>query len=82
MKKILKFYSNTCTPCKVMSKRLEELNDVADIQEVDIMDDNNQSLIEEWKPRTIPTIVVLDEDNNFIGEFRGIVPIEKIRKVL
>lgn len=80
MKRILKFYSETCGPCKVMSKKLAELKNV-EIQDVDINDEDNESLLDEWKIRTVPTIVVLDEHNNLLGEFKGITPIEKIQEL-
>ena len=81
MKRILKFYSDTCTPCKVMSKRLANLKDV-EIQDVDIADEDNESLLDEWKVRAVPTIVVLAEDNTLLAEFKGITPIEKIQSVI
>ena len=81
MKRILKFYSETCGPCKVMSKRLADLKDV-EIQDVDIADEDNESLLDEWKIRTVPTIVVLAEDNTLLAEFKGITPIEKIQAVI
>lgn len=81
MKKIIKFFSPTCGPCKVMGKVLSELEGV-EITDVDITDDSNQSLLDKWKPRTVPTIVILDEDTQLIQEFRGIVPIEKIKEFL
>lgn len=81
MKKILKFYSKTCGPCKVMSKKLEELQGV-EIQDIDIMEEENESLVEKWKVRTIPTIVVLNEDNTFYTEFKGIIPINLIQAAI
>ena len=81
MKKILKFYSPTCGPCKVMSRNLSVLKGV-EIQDVDTSDENNESLMDEWKIRTVPTIVVLAEDNSLLAEFRGIAPIEKIQAVI
>lgn len=81
MKKILKFYSKTCGPCKVMSKNLEGLEGV-EIQDVDIADEDNESLLDEWKIRTVPTIIVLGENNEFIAELKGIVSIDKIKEVI
>ncbi len=81
MKKILKFYSKTCGPCKVMGKNLEGLENI-EIQNIDIADEDSLPLLEKWKIRTVPTIIVLSEDNNFIAEFKGIVPVKKIKEVL
>lgn len=64
-----------------MSKRLKELKNVS-IQDIDIDEEDNESLLDEWKIRTIPTIIVLAEDNSFIAEFKDIVSIEKIQEAL
>ena len=64
-----------------MSRNLSVLKDV-DIQDVDITDEDNGSLIDEWKIRAVPTVVVLGENNELIGEFKGITPIDKIQEVL
>lgn len=81
MKKILKFYSPTCGPCKVMSRNLSTLKGV-EIQDVDITDETNESLLDEWKIKAIPTVIVLGENNELLGEFKGITPIEKIQEVV
>lgn len=79
MKKILKFYSKTCGPCKVMSKNLEGLDGV-EITEVDIADEANQELVDKYGIRTVPTIIVYD-DNGFQA-FKGITPIDTIKAAL
>ena len=83
MKKILKFFSPTCGPCKVMSKNLEEVTKATgvEIQNVDITDEDNESLLDEWKPRTVPTVIVIDSKDK-VHEFKGIVPAQKIIEVL
>lgn len=81
MKKILKFYSPTCGPCKVMSRTLSTLTDV-EIQDVDITDEDNESLLDEWKIRAVPTTIVLGEKGEFLSEFKGVVSADKIQKVI
>lgn len=81
MKKILKFYSDTCAPCKAMGKKLAELKNV-EIQEVDIADEANEKIMEEYQVRAVPTMIVLAEDNNQIAKFVGLTPIENIKAVL
>lgn len=80
MRKILKFFSPTCGPCKVMSKNLSTLEGV-EIQDVDITDDSNEPLLEKYGIRTVPTTVVLNESDELVQEFKGVVPIEKIKEV-
>lgn len=80
MKKILKFYSKTCGPCKVMSKRLEELKNV-EIQEIDILDEDSEELVNKYKVTSIPTIIVLN-DGEPVAQFKGIASIDKIQEVI
>lgn len=81
MKKILKFYSPTCGPCKVVSKNLSTLKGV-EIKDIDITDEANESLIDEYKIMSVPTIVLLGENNEVLSEFKGIPPIELIQETL
>ena len=83
MKKIIKFYSPTCGPCKVMSKHLEEVTKATgvEVQDIDITDEGNEALLDEWKPRTVPTVIVID-NNDEVHEFKGIVDAQKIIEVL
>lgn len=81
MKRILKFYSETCGPCKVMGKKLAELKNV-EVQEVDIADEANEDLLDKHKIRAVPTIVVLAEDGSSIARFVGVTPIESIQAVI
>lgn len=80
MKKILKFYSKTCGPCMIMGNKLAQLKDV-EINNIDVFDGTNTDLISKWNIRSVPTIIVLSEDNK-ATEFRGIVPIEQIQEAL
>lgn len=81
MSKVLKFFSPTCGPCKVMSKLLDTLEGV-EVKSIDITEEGNQELLDDWNVRTIPTIVVLDDNDKFIKKFSGIVTIDKIKEVL
>lgn len=83
MKKLLKFYSKTCGPCKVMSKNLEKLDSTkVEIYEVDIAEEGNEELVDKYGVRVVPTIVVLSENDDIIEKFRGITPIEVIKQVI
>lgn len=81
MKTILKFYSPTCGPCKVVSKNLEQIEGV-DIKNVDATDSSNRELLDKYKIRTIPTVIILGEDGEALAEFKGIVTADKIKEVL
>ena len=46
-----------------MSKRLEELKNV-EIQEIDILDEDSEELVNKYKVTSIPTIIVLNDDDS------------------
>lgn len=79
--KILKFYSNSCGPCKVMSKELAKLKGI-EIVDYDATDENNVEILDKYKVLSIPTIIVVDDKGDIINRFGGIVPIEKIKEVI
>jgi thioredoxin-like negative regulator of GroEL len=79
--KILKFFSKTCGPCKQMGKILAGLESV-EIQEVDIAEDSNAGLIEQYGVKSIPTVVVVDGEGNAVKTFKGITPLAEIEEAI
>lgn len=70
--KILKFYSKTCGPCKIMGNHLNKVTSIP-VEEIDIMDDLNEEIIQKYNIRSIPTIIIINEDK-IIKEFKGVIP--------
>lgn len=75
---ILKFFGSWCNPCKVLSKNLED----AGIEHKSIDVDENEELTEKYNVMSVPTIVVLDEDDNEVGRFIGSRTKEQLLKEL
>lgn len=82
--KVIKFYTEGCGPCKLVGQRLEEISKEVgfELLNVDIADEDNESLIDEWKPRTVPTVIIIDDDQKVVGEFKGMVTKEQLLEVL
>lgn len=66
--KILKFFSKTCGPCKVLSKNLREAN--IDVEEIDIQE--NQELAIKYNIRSVPTLIKAEGDQ-VLDRFTGIM---------
>ena len=64
---ILKFFGSWCNPCKALSKSLED----AGIEHQSIDVDENEELTKKYNVMSVPTIVILDKDDNEIGRFIG-----------
>ena len=60
MKKILRFTASWCQPCKVMAENLERANIKMPIEVIDI--DVNDELANEYGIRSVPCLVMLDEN--------------------
>ena len=60
MKKILRFTASWCGPCKTLSKNLEIADLELPIEVVDI--DMHEALALEYGIRSVPTLVMLDEN--------------------
>ena len=75
---ILKFFGSWCNPCKALSKNLED----AGIENKSIDVDENEELTEKYNIMSVPTIVVLDEDDNEVGRFIGSRTKEQLLKEL
>ena len=67
MIKILKFESDSCPQCKALSATLERITKECkiDMKSIDIEEDNNQDLIRKYNIRSIPTLIFLNEDQEY-----------------
>lgn len=66
---ILKFYSKSCTPCKLLTSILKELN--IEHQSIDIADEKNDDLVSKYNIRNVPVLIKVDEQGNEIGKLQG-----------
>ena len=64
---ILKFESDSCPQCKALSITLERISkeNKIDIKNIDIEQYNNQDLIRKYNIRSIPTLIFLNEDQEY-----------------
>ena len=60
MKRILRFTASWCGPCKSLAMNLESANIKLPIEVVDI--DVHDNLAKEYGIRSVPTLVMLDEN--------------------
>lgn len=67
--KLLKFHATWCQPCKQMSRTLGEMTIPFPVVEIDI-DDNTDAAIE-YGIRSVPTMILMDDDNNIITKIVG-----------
>ncbi len=71
--KLLKFYAEWCQPCKMQSQIIKRAGDKikTPIEDVDI--DNNIMMSVEYQVRSVPTMVLLDDDGKEVKRQVGVL---------
>lgn len=79
--KILKFSASWCGPCRVFAntfKKVSEMEKYKDIEfkSIDIEEDEGELYVEKYNIKSVPTILLLDEDDNIIYKLSGNIPLD------
>jgi thioredoxin 1 len=81
--KLLDFYADWCGPCKTQDPIVEELeedfDERAEFEKVDV--DEHQDVANEYQVRSIPTIVV-ENDDGVVERFVGVTQRDKLEEAL
>lgn len=77
--KLLKFFTTYCGQCKQQTKLLEGLTGV-EVVPVDC--DENEDLVDKYEVRGLPTLVLVDDNEEIITKFTGITKPEVIKEAL
>ena len=80
--KVFKFYAEWCGPCKGLSMVIKGLGDKLPMQVVDVNIDENIALSQEFKVRSVPTMIVVDDNENEIRRHVGLMNEEKLLEFL
>ena len=78
--KLIKIYSKTCGPCKVLEKNLKESGVKYD--NVDITSKEGETLVEKYNIRTVPTLLLIDDNGSIIKKHIGILNVEDIKSFI
>lgn len=68
--KLIKLYADWCGPCKVLEKMLKDHN--IEHESVNIDSPDGEGLSIKHSVRAIPTLLVLDENNNLVRKMTGL----------
>lgn len=80
LQKIIKMSAEWCAPCRVFAEtfhKVEKMEKYKDIEfkEIDIeKDDEGEILTEKYQVRSVPTTVLLDENDELIYKVMGNIP--------
>lgn len=78
--KLLKFYTNNCCQCKMLSKALEGF-DLVPIEPIDCEEDPDD-LASKFQVRGLPTLVLVDDDGEFLRKFTGYINRADVEKIV
>lgn len=74
--KIIKFYSDTCGPCKVLDSNLKKAH--IEYESINANSDENDTLVEKYKIRAVPTLIK-EENGIEVARHIGIMTEEQLK---
>ena len=75
--RLLKFYSPSCMPCKLLTNLLKE--EQIEHESVDITDDTNRQLVLQYNIRTVPVLIRVDSMGNEKDRLLGFPGTAKVK---
>ena len=80
--KLFKFYAEWCGPCKGLTMIINGAKDKINIpiEEYDI--DNEMFMAQDYKVRSVPTLILVDDKNQEIKRSVGLLTEEKLLEFL
>lgn len=79
---VLDFYSDSCMPCKMLSKDLEEISkDFLDIKFEKLNITENYELTEKYNIMSVPTLVMI-KNNQILASYIGYKGKEDLKRFL
>lgn len=87
LKKILDCSAAWCGPCKALSTTFDKVSNMEkykdiDFEKVDIDTDEGADVVEKFKIRSIPTLVLLDENGEELDKVFGNIQEDKLLETI
>lgn len=82
--KVLEFYGDWCTPCKLMKTYLETLESEfpqVEFQYIDVGADENKPTLKQYTVMSVPTLIILQNDNIY-GRISKVVNQDELKALI
>lgn len=78
--KLIKFGADWCSTCKLQDEILKRLDGI-EIYPIDIDQDYDGALTEKYGIKTLPTMIIVDNENKVLYKFIGLKQENEIKEV-
>jgi thiol-disulfide isomerase/thioredoxin len=88
VKKIIKCSASWCQPCHVFAKTFEKVAEMEEyngikFEQIDIEEDENaELLVEKFSIRSVPTTLILGENDELIYKLSGNLPLKDFTEII
>lgn len=79
---LVKVYSNTCIPCKMLSPLIDKLKIQTGVEVVEIDSQKEIEFIQRHNIRSNPTLILFDEDDQEIRRHVGLLTYEQLEEFI
>lgn len=76
--KILKFYSATCGPCKVLEKNLQQTD--IPYESIDVSSEIGIRIASQFGVHSVPTLIAVDNTGTVKASHVGLMTVDKLKK--
>ena len=78
--RLLKFWAEWCKPCKQQTEILKDFKDFP-VESINVEDENNSEIVNKYGVRGLPTLILLNDENDVVHTFTSLTTLDKIREV-
>ena len=76
--KVLKIYSRTCGPYKVLESNLQ----LAGIphESIDVQSIEGENIVDKYEVRAVPTLILIDDEGNVMKRHTGLLGVQELKE--
>ena len=76
--KILKIYSKTCGPCKVLENNLQLVG--IPHESIDVQSIQGEDIVSKYEVKAVPTLILVDEEGNVVKKHSGLLSVQELKE--